>query len=90
MAEATEELADQLPKLIFVQLSSGYLYALDATEQAMREAHGKKAESAVGGGSRRGPFCEASLPHRSVAAFACSLQAVVFPSIREPVILLHD
>ena len=41
MAEATEELADQLPELIFVRLSSGYLYALDATEQAMREARGE-------------------------------------------------
>jgi hypothetical protein len=37
-AVATEELADELSKLTFVQLKSGYLYALDTTEQAMREA----------------------------------------------------
>jgi hypothetical protein len=39
MAEATQDLADELPKLAFVRLRSGYVYALDTTEQAMREAH---------------------------------------------------
>jgi hypothetical protein len=37
-AMATEELAEELPKLTFVQLKSGYLCALDTIEQAMREA----------------------------------------------------
>jgi hypothetical protein len=36
-AMATEELADELPRLTFVQLKSGYLYALDTMEQAVRE-----------------------------------------------------
>jgi hypothetical protein len=36
-AMATRELADELPRLTFVQLKSGYLHALDTTEQAMRE-----------------------------------------------------
>jgi hypothetical protein len=40
---ATEELADELPKLTFVQLKSGYLYALDTIEQAMREAREEDA-----------------------------------------------
>jgi hypothetical protein len=43
IAEATEELAEQLPKLIFVQLNSGYLYALDTMEQEIREARQEDA-----------------------------------------------
>ena len=42
-AMATEELADEMPRLTFVQLKSGYLYALDTTEQAMRGARGEDA-----------------------------------------------
>ena len=42
-AMATEELADEMPRLTFVQLKSGYLYALDTTELAMREARGEDA-----------------------------------------------
>jgi hypothetical protein len=42
-AMATEELADELSKLTLVQLKSGYLYALDATEQAMRETREEDA-----------------------------------------------
>jgi hypothetical protein len=43
VVEATEELADQLPTLIFLQLNSGYLYALDTSEQAMRKAREENA-----------------------------------------------
>jgi hypothetical protein len=40
---ATEELADELSKLTFVQLKSGYLYVLDTIEQAMRETREEDA-----------------------------------------------
>jgi hypothetical protein len=42
-ATATEELADELSKLAFVQLKSGYFYALDTMEQAMRKAREEDA-----------------------------------------------
>jgi hypothetical protein len=47
MADATEELADELPKLAFVRLNSGYLYALDTIEQAMRGAREEDAHRAA-------------------------------------------
>jgi hypothetical protein len=53
MAEATQELADELPELAFVRLNSGYLYALDTIEQAMREAR-KPAGGAPCNGAQGG------------------------------------